>query len=207
MGLAVTDWTDIPDTALNAGQPATSATAFAFRDNVVASANAASGAPLWRGEALRLVRTQFIEINSDTSRVTFANIAPNGSLLLLFNRIRSETTTDRFLQMRVSGDGGSNYGDWVRVSINDNWNSNGLHGILEIINAGTEEVFYRSNLSQRFGQSNTGVGGRATGNNTVSSSGGLPIDRVQFEFSFGNILSSGGAEIQLYLPLRVVEHP
>lgn len=100
------DWTNIVDSQLDPDAPLTSELAYAWRDNPIAIAEGALGAPRVEGRALGNIFLGRVFIPSDGAG-GLTNCDRFGWIL-----VRCAIITQRNLRIRYSNDNGATYGAW-----------------------------------------------------------------------------------------------
>lgn len=111
------DWKIIPDTDVDPDAPVTSELMYALRDNPVALAEGATGAPRVMGVAL----DTFIGYNNtpmtQSSPVAFVGLEGIGEVLVSFSADGIDTTSrTHALQVSFTNNNGVTWGGWVSLS-------------------------------------------------------------------------------------------
>lgn len=110
------DWKTIPDTDVDPDAPVTSELMYALRDNPVAIAEGATGAPRVMGVAL----DTFIGYNNtsmtQSNPVAFVGLEGIGEVLVAFNAAGSDSPTgSQQLQVSFTNNNGSSWSSWVNL--------------------------------------------------------------------------------------------
>jgi hypothetical protein len=126
------DWTTLPNTAVGVGGLPSGTTVTALRDNPVAIAEGAAGAPRNVPDSLNFLVGS---VNpSGLANVTFINL-PETSLVFEFTSIQPESTANRSLQILFSTNNGSSFTTASEISQSINWQARGLSGMVQIVNS------------------------------------------------------------------------
>lgn len=124
------DYTDLPDTAVGIGGIPSGTTVTALRDNPIAIAEGAVGAPRIASAAIDVPIT-FYGAGSNTVDFTFfSNLSLGDYALLRYDFVAEETANDvsaSNIQVRMSNNGGSTWSSFVNISalVNRNEASSG----------------------------------------------------------------------------------
>lgn len=132
------DWTTLADSQLDPDAPLTSELAYAWRDNPIAIAEGAVGAPRVQPEALDLHLAR-IEL-TDTTPVTVTGINPSNLVTIYVFAYSSHNTLSNSLRIRFSNDGGATFGGWI-VVISSAGGSSGNSSYLGPVNLTTGERY------------------------------------------------------------------
>lgn len=110
------DWKTIPDTDVDPDAPVTSELMYALRDNPVAIAEGAVGAPRVMGVSL----DTFIGYNNtsmtQSSPVAFVGLERIGEILVSFNAEGAGTGDPPMLQVSFTSNNGASWSDWGSLS-------------------------------------------------------------------------------------------
>lgn len=105
------DWKQIPDTDVDPDAPVTSELMYALRDNPVAIAEGASGAPRIEPQAVKSYPHRLIGTTNTTAGVNFGNLGAfaNVEVYIGHNRPDTGSSTPGSFRFRVSGDNGNTW--------------------------------------------------------------------------------------------------
>ena len=112
------DWTNLPNAAVGVGGLPSGTTVTALRDNPVAIAEGAAGAPRVVGDALNL-RIAAVDPRGMAS-VVFTDLEP-ASFLLEFQTIQPDSSSNRALIIAASFDNGNSFTSDRRISESNNF--------------------------------------------------------------------------------------
>ena len=107
------DWTNITDTSVDPDAPLTSQLAYAWRDNPIAIAEGASGAP----RVMPLAQDNFlgrIVLDATTTPVAITGIDP-AIVISAVGNFQNGTADAASIQVSASTDGGATWGGWFDV--------------------------------------------------------------------------------------------
>ena len=114
------DWTNLPNQAVGVGGLPSGTTVTALRDNPVAIAEGAAGAPRVVGDGMNLL---IAEVDpSGMAEVVFSDLAPCGHVIE-FDTVQPDSTANRAFFAQVSYDGGSTYPKALVLTPSANWRS------------------------------------------------------------------------------------
>lgn len=134
------DWTTITDTQVDPDAPLTSGLGYAWRDNPIAIADGATGAPRivplamnnWYGR---------IQLDTTTTPVVISGLESATTLAVVGNFANGASDTSS-LQISGSADGGSTWGSWIDITSGSNPNTRyGVHIVLNLKNGIYDSIF------------------------------------------------------------------
>lgn len=111
------DWTNLPNTAVGVGGLPSGTTVTALRDNPIAIAEGAAGAPRVQAVALAGVRQPLLTATGN-SYVTLTNLDRYKSVQLVCAFV-ADAAADRFIQLNLSTNNGASWGASVSVGMSD----------------------------------------------------------------------------------------
>ena len=140
------DWTPLPNQAVGVGGLPSGTTVTALRDNPIAIAEGAAGAPRIVGDALNL---RIAEVDpAGMESVVFTDLEP-ADWALEFYTIQPDTTASRILFLDFSVDNGVTFlpNSDVAISINTNWRNTtnrlgGLSGVATVSNVMVQAITF-----------------------------------------------------------------
>ena len=134
------DWTNITDTAVDPDAPLTSQLAYAWRDNPIAIAEGATGAPRIVPRAMNNWYGR-VQLDTTTTPVVISGLDSSTTLAVVgsFTNGISDTAT---LQISGSADGGSTWGIWLNITSGGAKNTlYGVHLVLNLNNGIYDSAF------------------------------------------------------------------
>jgi hypothetical protein len=122
------DWTTLPNTAVGVGGLPSGTTVTALRDNPIAIAEGAAGAPRVRGKALGGISMGAIVVTG-TGGQGYSGCDGFG---LVWSSIVGRSLANRTLRARYSSDNGSTYGSWQNIVICPNGPTGSFSGSMRL---------------------------------------------------------------------------
>lgn len=111
------DWKQIPDTDVDPDAPVTSELMYALRDNPVAIADGATGAPRVMGIALdTFLAHGSAAINDSTTSLAFVGMDRVGEILVAFNAVGDNTSGSPVIQVSFTNNNGTSWGAWQSLT-------------------------------------------------------------------------------------------
>ena len=177
------DWTNLPNLAVGVGGLPSGTTVTALRDNPIAIAEGAAGAPRVEARAIEFVDLALRD-GSGTSALGWLGLDPT-TVIRFYATIFQTTTGTRTLQIRGSNNGGSSYGSWIVITKNISQSESGFSIIqLNLATGFLKGLSIGSDGGSTLGfDLSIGVAGidavqfRASGTNTRWQVFGQPISR------------------------------
>lgn len=125
------DWFNITDTQVDPDAPLTSQLAYAWRDNPIAIAEGAAGAPLIQPRALETVEGRVV-LTTATTAVAVTGLDPE-TVLTFTGSFANGAGGNAELQISSSADGGATWSAWFSITPN----TATRHGVTGILNLKT----------------------------------------------------------------------
>lgn len=179
------DWKNIPDTDVDPDAPVTSELMYALRDNPVALAEGAVGAPRVMGIALNTFLAHQSKNMTQSDPIAFVGLDGIGEVLIAFSCTGGGSAADQTLQVSLTNDNGSTWSNWV-----------GLTGYTINKDSGSSFLFTISvnngNAIMMFGSYGTAV---IRSGNIVNSITGIPTGANGFRFRQSSSVSVGSASV------------
>lgn len=124
------DWFNITDTQVDPDAPLTSQLAYAWRDNPVAIAEGAAGAPLVQPRSLDTVKGRVV-LTTATTAVAITGLDPE-TVLTFTGSFANGTAGTAALQLSTSADGGATWSAWSSLTGTAAATRHGTSGILNL---------------------------------------------------------------------------
>lgn len=151
------DWTNIVDSALDPDAPVTSELAYAWRDNPIAIAEGAVGAPRVTAQGIKSIAVS--QGATDTTPVVFLGLGGLEWFNLAYSvTLTGPSSTSQF-QISTSNNGGSTWSGWINLET-------------RAAGPGTDTIYGCVNYVRSMET--------MTKNNTIFVSGGAGINAVRF---------------------------
>lgn len=179
------DWTNVLDSAQDPDAPVTSEWGYAMRDNPIAIAEGAAGAPKVQGRALSTYVGRLL-VNSATP-VGFTNLSRHKRLLIMVGGGLTQATGNYQIYARFSNNAGSTWGSSQVMTVSSIVSPNSTNGSITVdINTGD---YFMSLVSGSVFNNTTGTLVVPTGTNGIQFSlNGASTGGVVFEvFSMSGV--------------------
>lgn len=134
------DWTTITDTQVDPDAPLTSGLAYAWRNNPIAIAEGATGAPRVMPLAMQ-TWIAGVALDDTATPVAVTGIDPN-TMVQIMGNFKNGSTDAASLLISASSDGGTTWGDWAALMIGAANTRHSVHIVLNLKNGAYTSLLY-----------------------------------------------------------------